>query len=94
MMISMDPDPLDEFPSPSSQAQPAPDAQSQPEPARQEQSEPTLFRRVALSLKQVGLGETALRIGTNILSVLVILGVVAVMVAIAVVLLVLLLVGA
>jgi len=79
MMNSMHPDPLDEFPSPSSQAQPAPVAQSQPEPARQEQSEPTLFRRVALSLKQVGLGETALRIGTNILSVLVILGVVTLM---------------
>lgn len=63
MMIRMDNRPLEEF----------------PEPGEETQPQPGLFRRLTGRLAQFGLGETALRIGTNLLSVLVILGVVGLM---------------
>lgn len=63
MMTFMDNLPLQEFPDSSSENEP----------------KPGLFRRILDRLAHFGLGETALRIGTNILSVLLILGVVGLM---------------
>ncbi len=63
MMNGMDNRPLEEFPAPGSENEP----------------KPGLFRRVMDGLARFGLGEIALRVGTNVLTVLVILGVVGLM---------------
>jgi murein DD-endopeptidase MepM/ murein hydrolase activator NlpD len=60
MMILMDNKPLEEF----------------PEPGQESQPKPSLFRRISDGLARLGLGETALRFGTNFLSILIIFGVV------------------
>lgn len=63
MMTGMDNRPLEEFPAPGQENEP----------------KPGLFRRIMDGLARFGLGETALRVGTNVLTVLVILGVVGLM---------------
>lgn len=63
MMTGMDNRPLEEFPAPGQENEP----------------KPGLFRRIMDGLARFGLGETALRVGTNILALLVILGVVGLM---------------
>jgi murein DD-endopeptidase MepM/ murein hydrolase activator NlpD len=60
MMIFMDNKPLDEFPAEGQESQP----------------KTSLFHRISDGLARLGLGETALRFGTNFLSMLVIFGVV------------------
>jgi murein DD-endopeptidase MepM/ murein hydrolase activator NlpD len=63
MMTGMDNRPLEEFPAPGQENEP----------------KPGLFRRIMDGLARFGLSETALRVGTNVLAVLVILGVVGLM---------------